>query len=188
MPPVDKRMSKPLLVNLYGAPAAGKSTLAAQLFAALKLEGFKVELCREYVKDLVWQGMTNEQVSQRQLSILAKQFESMRRLSSCDVIVTDSPIHLCAFYSRNTAYRHIVTEQICDALENWFRPLNFFLLRTRAFTAHGRYQTEAQANQISLELTAWLGSRLKWRNIVYSDRLCAIKAEVLNHMAIGNAA
>ena len=44
-----------LVVNLYGAPGAGKSTGAAYIFSKLKMAGVKAELVTEFAKDMVWE-------------------------------------------------------------------------------------------------------------------------------------
>ena len=44
----------PIVINIFGAPGAGKSTTAAALFALMKLEGYKVELVTEHAKDLTY--------------------------------------------------------------------------------------------------------------------------------------
>ena len=47
--------TSPLVVNLFGAPGAGKSTGAAWLFSKLKLGGFNAEMAPEFAKDKVWE-------------------------------------------------------------------------------------------------------------------------------------
>ena len=44
-----------LIVNLYGAPGAGKSTGAAYIFSQLKMRGINAELVTEFAKDKVWE-------------------------------------------------------------------------------------------------------------------------------------
>ena len=44
-----------LVVNLFGAPGAGKSTGAAYIFSKLKMSGINVELVTEFAKDKVWE-------------------------------------------------------------------------------------------------------------------------------------
>ena len=46
---------KTLIVNLFGAPGCGKSTLAAALFSELKKAGFNAELVTEYANDKVYE-------------------------------------------------------------------------------------------------------------------------------------
>lgn len=45
-----------LIVNLFGAPGAGKSTLAAYVFAKLKMAGVNAELVTEFAKDKTWEN------------------------------------------------------------------------------------------------------------------------------------
>lgn len=40
------------VINLIGAPGAGKSTIASQLFSLMKWQGLDVELVSEYAKEL----------------------------------------------------------------------------------------------------------------------------------------
>ena len=42
------------VINLLGAPGAGKSTAAAGLFYRMKKEFLSVELVTEYAKDLIY--------------------------------------------------------------------------------------------------------------------------------------
>lgn len=49
---------KTIVVNLFGAPGAGKSTGAAYIFALLKMAGVEAELVTEFAKDKVWEGNT----------------------------------------------------------------------------------------------------------------------------------
>ena len=44
-----------IVVNLFGAPGAGKSTGAAYIFAKLKMAGINAELVTEFAKDKVWE-------------------------------------------------------------------------------------------------------------------------------------
>lgn len=44
-----------IVVNLFGAPGAGKSTGAARIFSNLKMAGINAELVTEFAKDKVWE-------------------------------------------------------------------------------------------------------------------------------------
>jgi adenylylsulfate kinase-like enzyme len=46
-------MEKLHVINLFGGPGTGKSTLAAALFTDLKMKGINAELVTEFAKDLV---------------------------------------------------------------------------------------------------------------------------------------
>ena len=67
------------VINLWGEPGAGKSTVAAGLFNLMKLMGEKVELVTEYAKDLTYEK--NHVSLQNQLLILATQDNRLRRQS-----------------------------------------------------------------------------------------------------------
>ena len=43
-------MKKTLVINLFGGPGVGKSTLCASVFAKLKIMGIDCEMATEYAK------------------------------------------------------------------------------------------------------------------------------------------
>lgn len=91
-------MRKPIVVSLYAGPGAGKSTLAAYTFSKLKMLGVNCELVTEFAKDKVWEK--NNTALDNQIYIFAKQqYRIARCADKVDVIVTDSPLFLSAFYN-----------------------------------------------------------------------------------------
>ena len=95
-------MKKPIVVNLFGAPGAGKSTGAAYIFSELKQKGVNAELVTEFAKDKTWEGNT--------LALSCQEYvfgKQSYRLARCrddvDVIVTDSPLPLAIVYNTNPA-------------------------------------------------------------------------------------
>ena len=94
-------------INLWGGPSAGKSRTAARLFSDLKdwksnsASALEVELVREYVKDWAWTGRSIE--GWDQLHIFSEQLRREETLlrNGVDVIVTDCPIGLNAFYAQH---------------------------------------------------------------------------------------
>lgn len=95
------------VINLFSGPGAGKSTLASQIFADLKMKQLDVELVTEYAKDLVYEERSNI-LSKDQLYILAKQNRKLERLENkgIDYAVTDSPLLLSNVYNTmNDNYR-----------------------------------------------------------------------------------
>ena len=88
-----------LIVNLYGAPGAGKSTGAAYIFSRLKMAGVNAELVTEFAKDKVWEE--SKAVFENQAYIFGKQYFRISRLEGkVDAIVTDSPLILSCYYGR----------------------------------------------------------------------------------------
>lgn len=91
--------AKPTLkvINLFGAPGVGKSTIATGLFNLMKVKGQSVELVTEYAKDLTWSkdwmGLAH------QPSILAQQDYRLYRLKGqVEWVITDSPLPLQIAY------------------------------------------------------------------------------------------
>ena len=134
--------SDTLVVNLYGGPGTGKSTSAAATYASLKMDGCNAELATEYAKEIVWEG--RHYLLSDQLYIFAKQNRKLERLyNKVDVIVTDSPLLLCYYYSNNTNILNLINEMLVKA-----RQLHIFLERKKKYNPKGRYQTEEEALEI----------------------------------------
>jgi tRNA uridine 5-carbamoylmethylation protein Kti12 len=139
-----------LVVNLFAGPGAGKSTMAAALFAALKRQGVSCELVTEFAKDKVWEE--SYAVLDNQLYIFGKQFHRLRRLfGKVDVIVTDSPLLLSLYYGCRESYvfKALVMEQ-----HNKMATLNLFVERdaSREYDERGRMQTLDEAVAIDKSL------------------------------------
>ena len=141
-----------LVVNLYGGPGAGKSTTAASTFALLKSAGVNAELATEYAKEIVWEG--RDYLLGDQIYIFAKQNRKLMRLyGKVDVVVTDSPLLLCHYYSNNPHILALVLEEMAKADH-----LHIVLNRVKPYNPKGRYQTEAEAREIDDGLRQMLRS------------------------------
>lgn len=135
-------MKNTIVLNLFGAPGAGKSTGAAYIFAMLKLAGVNAELVTEFAKDKVWE---EDDVALRDQSYIFGQ-QSLR-ISRCngkvDVIVTDSPLLLSA------AYQSPKTEEFGKyvyAEFSQYNNRNYFIVRHKPYNPSGRLQTEAESD------------------------------------------
>ena len=141
---------RPLVVNLFAGPGAGKSTTAAQLFSMLKTAGIDTEMVREYAKDLVWAG-ASDVLRHHQIFVFAKQLKRFDDLiiglsgDEVDVIVTDSPLLFSSVYGSHLpeCFHELVRSQF-DRMWN----LNVKLNRSKDYNPKGRLQTEAEAKAL----------------------------------------
>jgi nicotinamide riboside kinase len=133
-----------LVVNLFGGPGTGKSTLAAALFSNLKIKGVNVELVTEFAKDLVWSERNKE--LQDQVYILGKMYHKLWRLKDkVDVVVIDSPLPLCVYYDQGKTPG---MEEFVEGLFNQFKNINILLERNFPYQQEGRYQDESGAVKV----------------------------------------
>lgn len=143
-----------LVVNMFGAPGAGKSTSAAYVYAQLKLAGINAEIVTEFAKDKVWEG--NDEVFKNQAYIFGKQsFKITRLLGKVDVIITDSPLLLSAHY--NEQYSEIFDKFVLEVF-NMTENINFFIERVKAYNPKGRFQNEQESNTIAGSIKGLLES------------------------------
>jgi hypothetical protein len=148
------------VINLFGAPGVGKSTIAAGLFYFMKMAGCSVEHVTEYAKYLVLTNRTN-QLADEQLYLLAKQHHKQHILRGAyEWAITDSPLLLCAYYAPKSCTPPEFYKTV-QAYQQQFDNYNFFLTRglekeDTAFEEQGRLQNREEAFVIQQEQMAFL--------------------------------
>lgn len=139
-------MKKPIVVNLFAGPGAGKSTAAAYIFSQLKMKGINCELITEFAKDKTWEK--NYSALRCQEYVFGKQSYKMDRCrDQVDVIITDSPLPLGIFYNQNPVLGRHYESLVMDVF-NTYDNLNFFINRKKPYNPIGRNQTEEEAKEI----------------------------------------
>ena len=135
-----------LVVNLFGGPGTGKSTLMAAIFAKLKSKGYDCEMCPEFAKELVWENRL--ETFSDELYLFAKQNHRLFRLiGKVDIVITDRPLYLSIPYynyykGRNQSYENLVK----DTFES-YNNLNIFLERRKKFMQNGRNENEQESKE-----------------------------------------
>lgn len=147
-------MRKTIIINLIGAPGAGKSTLAALVFSKLKVSNILSEIVTEFAKDLVWDGSNG---LSNQLYVFSGQFYRVWRLQNkVDVIVTDSPMILSIYYNMLQSDENKLNERLFNELvlecNNKYDNLNFFIKRNHPYQNTGRVHTEQMSTQMEEEM------------------------------------
>jgi hypothetical protein len=143
---------KTLIVNLWAGPGAGKSTLAAEIFAALKRAQVSCELVQEWVKTWAWEGrqigtFDDVVITANQLAKESVLYGKVR------VFVTDSPIGLGAVYERIYHPDRRLVDNLCAGLRarqlaEGLEILDLYVVRLKPYVQAGRFEAEEKARQV----------------------------------------
>lgn len=159
----EQQHKRPLIVNFYAGPGAGKTTVALELTAELKKAGFNVEYVPEYAKELVLENKT--ELLKDQQHVIDEQYRRLDRFrDSVDVIVTDSPLLLGQVYGegRISAEYHNQIRSYYDSFDNF----NLWVTRgNEAYQQAGRVESAEQAK----ELDGRIMSMIKANKIYYGN-------------------
>lgn len=141
-----------MVVNLFGAPSAGKSTGAAYIFSKLKLAGINAELVTEFAKEKCWEDNTEVFKPGNQIYLFGEQFYRMNRLrDKVSVIVTDSPLPLNIIYNDCDLLGEPFNEIVMRCFDS-FHNFSYLVVRDKPFNPSGRRQTEAESDRIRVEI------------------------------------
>lgn len=146
------------VINFYGAPGTGKSTLASELFVYMKKQGIKVELATEYAKDCVYEERFL--TIQDQVYLLAKMNHKLQlfKKANLDYVICDSPLLLNIFYKRHQFRMNYLNDEIFDnfviGLNNTYERVNFFLTTDKSieYQQTGRIESEEESNNYSSKI------------------------------------
>jgi len=168
------------VINLIGAPGAGKTTASLDLAAHLKKRGYNVELVPEYARTCVWWDRHRE--LDDQLYISAKQHHRLFMLrGQVDVLVTDSPILLGAVYkpvwmnAGGCAQAGDHFEALLLAHEERYDNKYFLINRVHPFVPQGRLQSEKESDDIKEFLAGRLNQWDRKYTEVDGDEAASVK-------------
>lgn len=151
------------IINLFGGPGVGKSTVAPGLFSLMKKNGISCELVHETAKFLTWEERKIALACQPY--IFGKQLLQIERLvGKVDFIVTDSPLLLSSHYS-SKYYPDSWVGAVIDIC-NRFDNINFVIRREVPYVEAGRNQNEEEAIRIDDDIVSMLRQNgLYWKTI-----------------------
>jgi hypothetical protein len=159
------------LINLYGAPAAGKTTKMVQLCATAKLAGLYCEPVTEVAKEYAAGG--TPMTPQRQIDLTTEQHRRLGCfLGHVDYIVSDAPMLIGAYYAGASGWPEAQgILELCKAFEKDVqsrcrRTVHLFLERCHPYCGKGRYQDETVACEMHLSMRQFMEKNLLGATLV----------------------
>lgn len=137
------------VIQLFGGPSAGKSTIAAELFVLMKKSSRfgSVELVQEYAKELVWQERFDELKIQKNVTNGQIQ-KIMPLVGKVDYLITDSPLLLGIVYSPEEEMREI-QNLVFSNTDRFSKTINIFIERGDGeYETAGRIHNEDEAKEV----------------------------------------
>lgn len=149
------------VINLFGAPGAGKSTTMLGLTYKMKMMGLSVENTPEYFKELILEEGQHAKFG-GQLHVLSEQNRRLARLlGKNDFAVTDCPLPLIGFYTPGDYFNGF--SDLVTQLNNQYDNVNYIIIRKHEFENEKRDHNEEQSDLIAEELP----EHLRKNNIEY---------------------
>jgi nicotinamide riboside kinase len=145
-----------LVVNLYGPPGSGKSTIQADVFRRLKQLGINAEIMTEFAKLLTYEDRSSALACQPY--IFGKNLYEMTVLrDKVDVLILDSPLMLSVLYGPYSAIPH--PQSFYDSVVDFsqqFRNLNYMLRRVFDYDPNGRRQNAEESDEVAVRCAEML--------------------------------
>ena len=140
------------LINIFGGPGIGKSTVIAGLFHLMKINQIEVEIAHEFAKDLVWDNQTDI-LKTDQLYVFAHQYRRIYRLmNKVEYIIVDCPLLMHIPYIADGFL--VGLEPLIVESHHTFNNQSFLLNRRpdHKYVTEGRHNTEEESFRIHDEL------------------------------------
>lgn len=158
----QKTIKQTTIINLFGGPGSGKSTIAAGLLYYGKLLGKNIELAAEYAKELAYSGVTPG--SDLQITIFTEQKRrEINLLGKVDYIVSDCPVMLSGVYEKKVGnlseygqISKIIQQYEREKIESNYRSINIFINRPLTYETVGTYQNLEEAKELDKLIMEYL--------------------------------
>jgi len=168
-------MRETKIINLFGGPGAGKSTIASGLFYELKRLNISCDNPYEFPKQVAWEDNTSQ--INDQLYIFANQHRGIvRSYGKVDYIILDSPILLSLAYKNGygneypaSLYNDYFDKMVIDVF-NQYDNINLFLNRPEDFQDEGRFQDYQQSLSFDNKIKSILDdNNFQYRSILVNE-------------------
>lgn len=150
------------LINIFGGPSAGKTTLSLGLTYALKMAGYKAEYVHEVAK---YPALVNDikyfdsqyHVTNNQHKLLSAYLDN----GDLDFVITDAPLPLGLIYGEHYGKLDKITKEAiedlccsvrCKSVVNILKVYDPEV----AYDPVGRYQIQTEAHEIHRKMTKFI--------------------------------
>lgn len=151
-------VQKPRVINLYGGPGAGKSTIRAATFAELKFQEKSVEEILEYAKDATWEKRGNKLFRAQEYIFGKQHFRLANVVDEVELVITDSPILMSLAYITPQWPMQSLKGVVQEAYEQYDN-LDIFIDRGRSYDPTGRSQTKEEAIELDNKILKLLDEK-----------------------------
>lgn len=145
------------LINLFGGPNIGKSTVAYGLTYMFKRDQYNAELVTEFAKELVYENRIEALSSSPY--IYGEQYKRMKCVSKhADIIITDCPFILTTiYYPKNESGRRSFTRHVINQFKSFskkYKTINIVLVRdpNKKFIQSGRIHNKEESLEIDKKI------------------------------------
>lgn len=143
---------KPIIINLFGSPSSGKSSIASKIFSYLKSYHINAEIVPEIAKQMIYQH--NEMALKYQFFIGNTQLFWQKAIEdSADVVIAESPYILSIIY--NKSHPHLTS----GFMEEFHKQnnINYFLKRSdKNYQASGRIHSIEETRILDKDISDML--------------------------------
>jgi ABC-type cobalamin/Fe3+-siderophores transport system ATPase subunit len=144
------------VINIFGGPGSGKSTISSDLFRYMKQQEISVELVGEVAKDWIHEGNYQKLWNCQDLLTAEQNYRQSRLMGKYDFIIADSPIILGMFYVPQGYYKSYApfVSEIFQSYDN----VNIMLQRrpNAYYVTEHRVHNKAEADTADLQLRSYL--------------------------------
>ena len=164
------------IINLFGGPCSGKSTISSGLFYELKRRDISCDNPYEFPKQVAWEK--NDSQINDQLFIFANQHRGIvRSYGKVDYIIVDSPILLSLAYKNgyesgypSTLYNDTFDKMVLDVF-NKYENINIFLDRPDNFQDEGRLQNHKESLDFDNKIKSIMDkTEISYRTLKVNDK------------------
>lgn len=158
------------IVNIFGAPSSGKSTCAAELYAALKRLKKNVGLITEFATFKVLEK--SFEAMKKQYYVTSKQLYNQEVFeANYDIVITDSPILLGIIYNNKSESSKIFNQFL---LEKFKEKDNFNILlksNIEQYSSLGRLHKKKEIKIIENTIKTLLNENNINYNYIYNHEI-----------------